>query len=254
MDKINAVILAGGTKRDAVWNGVDNKAFLDVNGRWMVEYVVEALKMSEYIGEIAVVGPVEQLRSRLNEIIDHYLEDRGSLFDNINEGVTPFMRDEGVIMITSDIPMIDGYIVDDFIRRCGEKEGADLYYPIVEKHVNEFKYPGFERTYVKLKEGTFTGGNVVFINPRVVGPCEEAARKAISHRKSPWKICHMLGPKFLAMLLMGTLSIRMVEERLSQILQLRGTAVITPYPELANDVDKPTDLHAVIKHLSKKQV
>ena len=37
MDKINAIILAGDSKKGAIKAGVDNKSFLTIGGKWMVE-------------------------------------------------------------------------------------------------------------------------------------------------------------------------------------------------------------------------
>ena len=44
----------------------------------------------------------------------------------------PFKEDANVIIVSSDIPMITGRVIDDFIDRCADKD-ADLCYPIVAK-------------------------------------------------------------------------------------------------------------------------
>jgi len=240
MSKINAVILAG-----------DSKSFMEIYGKWMVEYVVEALRSSPYVGKISIVGEVEKLEERLGEQIDYYVEKRGDIFDNLEAGLESLGETDSVLVATSDIPMIREEIITDFIKRCHDIK-ADLCYPIVEKGLNDDKYPGFHRTYVRMKEGIFTGGNLIYINPKIIKNCTDFARKVIEYRKKPWEIGRLLGFRFLLMLTMGTLSISRVEERVKQLLNIRATAIISPFPELANDVDKPSDLEKVYEYLLDK--
>lgn len=250
MDKINAIVLAGDSKNEAVKDGVNNKSFLTIRGKWMVEYVVEAIRLSPYIDKISIVGPVKKLERKLGEKVDYYVEERGDIFDNLEAGLEPFDKNGYVLVATSDIPMIREEIVNDFIRRCDDIK-ADLCYPIVEKHVNDDKYPGFHRTYVKMREGIFTGGNIFYVNAGIIKPCAEFARKVIAYRKKPWKTGKLLGIRFLIMLLTGMLSISSVEERIWQLLNIRAVAIISPFPELANDLDKSSDLEMMYKYFSE---
>ncbi len=245
---INAVILAGDNQSDVAEISVSNKALLPICGKPMVEYVVDALHKSSFIGKIAIVGPAELLRDCLGHRADYYLEGAGTFFGNLNSAIQPFLEDRGVLIVTSDIPMLTGEVVDDFIKEC-LKQNADLCYPIVEKSVNESKFPGFKRTYVGLKEGTFTGGNIFYINPAVLGPCHNFALKLIEYRKKPWKTAKLLGLDFLTMLTLGVLPISKIEQRFSELLNIKAVAIISPFPELANDVDKPSDVEMVEKYL-----
>jgi molybdopterin-guanine dinucleotide biosynthesis protein A len=249
MTQINAIILAGDNKKGFVQQGVDNKALLPINEKPMVEYVVDALRGSPFIDKISITGPVSLLKEHLGNKADYYMEGSESLFENIKLGIQPFANDHAVLIVTSDIPMITGEMVTDFIRRC-LKQGGDFCYPIVEKHLNEERFPGVERTYVRLKEGTYTGGNIIYLNPAVIGPCEEFARKVIEFRKQPWKTSRLLGLKFLVGLLLGMLSIPKVEERFCKLLDIKASAIIMPYPEIGNDVDKPSDVEMVMRHFS----
>jgi len=250
MNKINAVVLAGDSKKGVVQKDVDNKSLLPICGKPMVEYVVDALRDTPLIDKISITGPISLLREHLGDKVDFYIESRETLFDNVNAGMEPFASDSAILLVTSDIPMITGEMVMDFIERC-VKQGGDLCYPIIEKQMNEEHFPGVERTYVKLKEGTYTGGNIIYLNPAVVGPCEEFARKVIAYRKKPWKTGKLLGLKFLVRLLIGMLSIPKVEARFSQLLDIEAAAIVSPYPEIGNDVDKPSDVEMVNRYFKK---
>lgn len=234
------VILAGDNQSDVEAVNVPNKALLNICGRPMIEYVVDALRTSSSVGRISIVGPVESLRAYLGQKVDYYFEGTGSFFENLDAAMQPFRN---------DVPMITGEVIDDFINRC-ITTGADLCYPIVEKSINECMFPGFKRTYVKLKEGTFTGGNIFYINPAVMDSCRHFAALLVKYRKTPWKTARLLGLDLLAMLSLGVLSISRIEQRFSELLGIKAVAVISPFPQLANDVDKPSDIEMVEKYLS----
>lgn len=246
---VNSIILAGDSKKVTVEEGVANKSLVYIQGKPMVAYVVDALREAKKVGKISVVGPVDELKPLLGDKVDFYFPDTESLFDNIRIGIVPFRSDHRILIITSDIPMIRGEMIDDFIRES-ENCGADFCYPIVGKERNEEIFPGSKRTYVHLKEGTFTGGNAIYMDPQVIDRCEEFSRKLIDFRKKPWKTGKLLGLKFLVMFFLGALSIPKIEDRFAEILGIRATAIICDHPEIGNDVDKPEDIEMVRSYLS----
>lgn len=64
MDKVNVLIMAGDSGKREYDNQITNKSLIDVSGKWMVEYVVDALRDSGMIARIAIVGPAEILKSQ----------------------------------------------------------------------------------------------------------------------------------------------------------------------------------------------
>lgn len=246
MEKVKAVVLAGGSYKDDL--DINNKSFIEIGGRWIVEYVVDGLRDSNLVDGISIIGPVDRLKERLQGKVDHFIQEDKDLLVNLQKGLTPFKDQDFVLVVTSDIPMINGQVVTDFVQRCYDQP-ADLCYPIVDKRVNDKLFPGFTRTYVKLREGTFTGGNILGLNPKVVEDCEDLARKIIDNRKKPWDIGKFLGSKILILLATGKLSISHLEKRFFELLGIKARAIINPYPELANDIDKPEDVELVKYYL-----
>ena len=155
------VIVLAGENKDTV-----NKAFYKIKDKYMIEYVVETLRESESIDRIAVVGPKDKLESAIGGIVDYVIEGTGSIVSNILLALECFPEANKILVVTSDIPMITREAMEDFIARCNEKD-VDLCYSIVDKKVNDQKYPGVRRTYARLWEGRFTGGNVFCFNPAV---------------------------------------------------------------------------------------
>lgn len=242
---VNAVILAG----DSEENGV-SKALRLIASRYMIEYVISSLRESECVGKIYVVGD-ENLKEKIEYLVDGWIKACGGIMENIRHSVE-IMGDleTPCIIVTSDIPMVKGEAIRDFVEKC-QLESIDLGYPIIDKKLNDQKYPDVKRTYVKLKEGTYTGGNIVYFNPKIVENCTRKAEQLIEYRKNPLKMGRILGFTFLIRLLLGRLPISKVEDKIQKMFDIRGSAILTDYPEIGNDVDKPSDIEFVNKYLDK---
>ncbi|MBT1278479.1 nucleotidyltransferase family protein [Thermoanaerobacter sp. CM-CNRG TB177] len=242
---MNAIILAGSTKEDKL----PDKAFIEIKGKYMISYVIEALRGCDKIDKIAVVGDPEKLKKVVG--IDVIIEQADNIMDNVLKGVELFKNDKRVLILTCDIPMLTKEAVCDFIEKS-EATGADLCYPIVRKEDNLKKFPEAKRTYARVKEGVFTGGNIFYVNPGIIDRLIKDAKQFIAYRKRPWKLGKLLGGKILFLFLIGRLSISHIEKKAEELFNINGKAIISEYPEIGNDVDKEEDVVMATKYLSRK--
>ncbi len=244
------VIVLAGEKKDNNNNVGEelNKAFYKIRDKHMVEYVVETLRKSKGIEKIAVVGPKDKLKSVFGGMVDYIIEGSGSIVSNVLLTLECFPEDRKVLIVTSDIPMITRESIEDFIERCRGKD-ADLYYSIVDKKVNDLRYPGVRRTYARLWEGRFTGGNVFCFNPAAKDKCKDFFEKMLEYRKSPAKMARILGFGFLLRLALGILTINAIQKKCESLLDVRAAVIISPYPEIGNDVDSLSDLKIIEKYM-----
>ncbi|MDR3592705.1 MAG: nucleotidyltransferase family protein [Negativicutes bacterium] len=242
----DAIILAGGenSKRLSTYTPQCYEALIEIAGKPMVTFVAEALAASRQVDRIFVLGPAEALARCKFPPGCIILEGGQTIVKTIRIGMAALEHSRRVLVATADIPLLTAAAVDDFLAQCARVE-ADLYYPIVPQEVNERHYPGNRRTYVRLKEGTFTGGNLFLVNPAIVERCVDVAEAMIDNRKNPLKLCRMLGWSFVVRFLCGILRLKDVEKRVSELLQVTGAVILSPYPELGIDVDKPSDLEMV---------
>lgn len=249
---MNVIVLAG-EKKDNNPNNLSeekiNKAFYRIRNKYMIEYVIETLRNAKYIDKIAVVGPKEKLEPVIGSIVDHIAEGTDSIVSNIFLGLEFFPDEKEMLIVTSDIPMITVEAIEDFIDRS-RLQNVDLCYSIVDKKVNDEKYPGVRRTYARLWEGQFTGGNVFYFNPEIKDRCRDFVDKMLEYRKSPAKMAGMLGFVFIIKLALGILTINAVQKKCEKLLGIRCAAVISPYPEIGNDVDRISDLELIEKYIS----
>lgn len=251
---VDAIVLAGAanTGRLQEVSSAASEAMIPVCGRPMVWYVIKALVESERIRRVIVVGPPELAALRFGEPHDGrilYLPSGQSMIENLMRAVDHVRDQERVLVVTSDIPLLTKEAVADFLDRCRSVD-ADVYYSIVSRETNEAAYPGVQRTYVTLKEGTFTGGNVALVAPSALMRGRRMIEQAYVLRKKPVKLARLLGLRFLVKLALRRLSVSEIEQRVADILGCRGVAVESPYPEVGIDVDKPSDLALVERKLA----
>ncbi len=250
--EIDAIVLAGAINNGKLQeiSSCEHEAMILINGKPMVGYVVETLQRVSGVRQMAVVGP-DELRPIFNGTIP-IIKPGETLADSIKNGLDYLNTSRMVLLVTADIPLVSEEALEDFLLRCSDLDG-DLFYPVVSKEANDKLYPGVERTYVQLKEGTFTGGNIFLIAPAVIENCHAIIRRAIALRKKPIQLSRLLGISFIIKLLLHSLSISEIEKRVKAIFEIKGVAVISPYPEIGIDVDKTSDWQLAEDLLSKAE-
>lgn len=242
----DAIILAGGenSKEMCQHTPQSYEALIDIAGKPMVTFVADALARSRQVDRIFVLGPVAELANCDFPPGTQLVANGPTIIETIRLGMRALGHDRPVLVATADIPLLTAEAVNDFLAQCGKVE-ADLYYPIVPKEVNELNFPGNKRTYVRLREGVFTGGNLFLVRPGIVEQCALVAEKFIAERKHPLVLCRMLGWSFVIRFLLGVLCLADVQQRVAELLGVRGAVVKSPFAELGIDVDKPSDLELV---------
>lgn len=239
IERVDAVILAGGS---GIEEGNPAKSMLPLGSRLMVDYVVDALKNCQSVENIVLVGP-EELKSYYGPETRCLLALPGAtLLESFMSGVDALETSSPWILVcTGDIPFLTTEAVDDYLAQC-QKQDVDFYYPIIRKETAERRFPGVRRTYASLREGSFTGGNLLLIRREIIQRCLSTAEEFVRLRKNPAALARLVGFGMLWKYFLGQLTIAEAERRVSHLLGVRGTAVISGYPEIGVDVDKPSDL------------
>ncbi|MDF2569288.1 MAG: MobA-like transferase domain protein [Sporomusa sp.] len=243
---VDAIILAGGenSKHLNRYTSQPYEALIDIAGKPMVEFVAGALAASSLISRIFIAGPASEL-AKCNFPEKVVIVAGGqTIMETISLGVKALGHENLTLVVTADIPLLTPGAVEDFLSQCDGMH-ADLYYPIVTRSDHECRFPGNKRTYVRLNEGTFTGGNIFLVNPKIVPQCMQVAERIIGNRKNPFKLCCLLGWTFVVQFIFGRLKLSQVEKRAGDILGIKGAVIRSQYPELGIDVDKPSDLELV---------
>lgn len=247
--QVSAIILGGGTIKE---NENFPKSLLEFEGRTLLSIAVDACVASKFVKDVCIVAPEKALGTISNSSLPSILkvESTPDLTENIFNSVKALNGEEYILIVSGDLPFITGGILDGFINEClpGDYGG---YYPILEEKMLEEAYPGTKRTYAKLREGTFTGGNVFVVKKSVILANEAMIRKFFEARKNPLKLAMIAGLLFLLKAFFGMLSIEEAEERASRLVKAPLKAVRTKFPEIGIDIDKQADIEFARKYQNK---
>lgn len=240
--RVDAAVLAGGGPEPGLPDGVPNKTFLSVAGKLLVERVVEALREVPHVGRLVVVAP-PTLPARVAALCDRVVPDRGSLLANVEAAVRSLDGAAWVLFCAGDLPLLTGRAVARFLDACAARP-ADFYYGVVRKEDLEARFPNARKTFVRVREGSFTGSGLVLARLGVVERLRELLEQAVEARKNPARLASLFGGGYVVKYLTGRLTVADVERRAFELTGLRGAAVVCPDPEVALDVDvgKPENL------------
>ncbi len=247
----DAVVLAGGGKPEPLTDmeGVSNKAFIPIHGKALLAYIIEALRGAPSVGRLVVVGPEQGLKNlRLEGYSFDPVPETGGMLDNLAAGFALTDREKPCLVVTGDIPLLNAEVTENFLALCAPHD-HDLYYPVISRETCLARFPETERTYVRLKEGHLTGGNMGLLKPAWFLENRARLELFISYRKKPLKLLRILPVSFLFKYLLKTLSVSDLENHLSRLLALQARAVFCDCVEIAVDVDKPGDLEVVKRAL-----
>jgi MobA-like NTP transferase domain len=230
------------------------KALLDMDGRTMLERVIDALQAADNVGRIVVIGLGSDMGMTFARPIDKHLPDAGSMVANVLSGVAWLRQTdpgvEEVLFCTSDIPTITGPIVDDFVDRCRPFDQG-IYYILVTKAAMEERFPHSNRTYVKLKGADVAGGDMSIARVEVADAHEELWMALTDARKHAWKLARIVGIGVLFRFLFRRLGIKEIQETAERIVQMPVKVVLDPPAELAMDADKPEQVEMLRAELRR---
>jgi GTP:adenosylcobinamide-phosphate guanylyltransferase len=245
---VDAVILAGAPAGPEMSPEDEtlSRAMVMIGTKTMLQWIVDALKSSKSIGRIIAVGDVSA------DGLDEVVEPCHSFLGNLMLGVDACGHNEPVLVLSSDIPMLTGEAIDDFVTRA-LATGGEMCYPIITKESCVEKYPDMKRTYLKTREGTFTGGNMLILSPAFMKRNEQRISDAYAARKKVFALARMIGFGVLIRAILAqalfpsVLPIPTLERAVSRMLGGHVAVIPTDYPEIGEDVDKASDLEAVRK-------
>jgi len=232
----DALVLAGGPP-DPAFPEAPNKAFAVLRGEPMVAYVLRALRGAGSIDRIALVGP-KTVPAGVTAYADLVVPERGGLLENLAEGLSAIGTGAGVLAAAADIPLVTSSAVDAFVEAASAMD-AECVYGVVRREDVLRLVPSARKTFVKMRDGTFTGGSLVFVRPDAFTRARALIERAVQARKRPWELARLFGAGTIAGLLAGTLRIADLEAQAARLTGVRARALVGPWPEIALDVDSP---------------
>lgn len=252
---MDAIVTAGGIPlpEDPLYlytNG-DSKALVDIVGKPMIQWVLDALGESKHVDNVIIIGLSPKSDITCQKPL-HFISNQGRMLANIVAGVEKSLEldptTEYVLVASSDIPGINAEMVDWLIETCMETR-EDIYYGVVPREVMEARYPESKRTYTKLKDMHLCGADIHITHVRMATDHLEMWEELIGNRKSPLKQAATIG--FGTLFRVATRSITLDElvGVITKRLGITGRPIVWEYAEPGMDVDKPHQLELLRKDM-----
>lgn len=247
---MEAIVLAGGIPRpgDPLYPHTKGgyKAMMSIASKPMIQWVLTALGGSKHITRVFVVGLIDPGDLHCPKP-NKFLPGENGLLGNVKIGLhhiqTHHPESNRILIVSSDIPTITPSIIDWRVETAMDYD-CDFDYALVERKVMEMRFPGAERTYVRLKELEVCGGDLTVVRVGILRQ-ETLWERLIAARKSVFRQMSILGVPLLLKFLTRRLSLAEAEQKAGERFGLKGRGQLCPYAELAMDIDTPTQFELV---------
>lgn len=257
--KMNAIVTAGGIPQPGdklyEYSNGDSKALIDVAGKPMVQWILDALGEAKLVDQVIVIGLSAKSGLTCKKPL-HFVSNQGRMLANIVTGVNKSLelnpKGEYVMLVSSDIPAIKGDMVDWLIKTTMQTKD-DLYYGVCPREVMEARFPTSNRTFTKLKDMEVCGSDINVIHVSMTTDHLDTWEQLIGNRKSPLRQAGVIGIDTLIQLAFKQFTLQALVERASQRIGIKGRAIIWDKAEPCMDVDKPHQLELMREDIARQQ-
>lgn len=247
--------MAGGTigRGDPIYESARGgpKALMEIAGKPMVQWVVDALNRSQHVDSLFIVGLSEECHLYSGKPV-YYLKGGKNLMDSLLTGaykVVELKPDSGYcLLVSADIPTITGKIIDWLITSANEP-GIDIFYSVIPRPVMEQRFPESKRSYIRVKDITICGGDMHVINAQRAINDNAIWKRILESRKFLIRQLMILGFDVLLRVIFRKPTLEEGVKLASRRLGINGRVLISPYAELGMDVDKPHQLKIIENEL-----
>jgi len=255
---MDAIVIAGGIPlpEDLLYPYTEghSKALLDIAGKPMVQWVLDALSNAKKVDNVIIIGITEKSGVQCSRPT-YYLQNEGHMLANIVAGVDKSLelnpKTERVLIVSSDIPALTAEMVDWLVSQI-EETPADIYYGVIPREVVEKRYPDSHRTWTHLKGMDVCGADINAAHVRMTIEHMDMWETLIGNRKSPLKQAAAIGYDTLLLLLFRQLTLEDAVVRVCERIGIQGKAIVWPWAEAGMDVDKPHQLELMRKDLKRR--
>ena len=252
--QLPCIITAGGipTPRDplfALTNGRP-KAMLDMHGRPMLQWVLDGVQGAACVGEVVVVGlddAADRDALRPQRPV-HHLPNQRSLVGNVQVGLQWVRQNlpeaQMALLCSADIPHLQSFMVDELVAECAPFDKL-FYYTIAERKIIEAQYPNSGRTFTKLRNAEFAGGDLFVVQLKVLEKTQPAFWESLTNaRKRPWQMAKLVGLGTLWRLLTRQLTVGEAAELAGRMMGADGPigVIFLRHAAVAMDADKPAQV------------
>ncbi len=256
---MDAIVTAGGIPRPEdplyTYSHGDSKALIDIAGKPMVQWVLDALGDSKKVDNVIIVGLSPKTGVTCKKPT-YFVSNQGRMLANIVTGIDKVLeinkKSQYVLIVSSDIPTLKPEMVDWLVDTCMETKD-DLYYGICPREVMEQRFPNSKRTYTKLKDIDLCGADINIAHVRMATEHLDLWEALIGSRKNALRQASMVGWDTFFQVATRSITLDDLAEKVARRIGVKGRVIVWDRAEPCMDVDKPHQLELLREDLTKQQ-
>lgn len=257
---MHCLVLAGGVPRPGEALNEETrggpKALLDLAGRPMVQWVLDALAASGRIDGVVLAGLDGGGGEELAFDGDLDLVPQcGPLAANLFAGIQRLLElapGRRAVYCWSDIPLATGEMMRRFLDRADGVD-ADVVAGLVARAALEDRFCKLEELWLKLADGPFLAADFGVFDPSRAEPVRDPLGVLTTRRKSAISQARTVGLGVLIRYLLGRLDRSALERVLLRRYGIRARILVVDDPELALDVDGLASLAICRRELGERR-
>jgi len=250
--RYDTVVLAGGINTRELYPGYTPgfKALVELEGRPLIRYVLDALQASRSVGRIGIVGSEPDLRPIVGPDIPISPASE-SFLGSVMSGLAVFPDEHRILLTTADLAMLTAEVVDEFAALCARQQPAyaeNLFISAVPKSAFTGPFAACGKLFMEFKDNPVCHGNLLMANPALLR--NEAAMDRLNAvyaaRKNIFTSALSFGLGLGLAYVFGVhlfhwLTMEKVAEMASERFGFGFVPLSFPHPEVAIDVDEAGD-------------
>jgi len=202
------------------------KSLVPIGGRPAIARLIDHLKASGSVERVVVVGDETVLDAASEADVRVMAQSTESA--SVMTGIAAAEGAERCLVMAGDMPLATSEAISDFLNSAPD---AGVVYPVTSKEDVEELFPTRKTSYVKAKEGRFTGSSCLLFRKDAALAREKVLVDLLEARKNPTALLGLIGPMVGLKMMLSTLSLGEFERHLSEGLGLECRLFSLDSPE-----------------------
>lgn len=231
----------------------DPKAMMEISGKPMIQWVVDALAGARQVHNVIIVGlsPKNELKCKKPLF---YVSNQGKMLPNLTAGVEKSLelnnKSQEVLIVSSHNPALRAGMVDWFID-ASRKTQDDLYFGVCKRETFESRYPGAKQSYLNFQDMQVCSASVYVVHIHTITEHGRSVEQLFSDSKNPFRRALPALEEAFFSLFAKQLSLQEIVERLNKRTGVQSRALLWPNAEPCMDVETPAQLEMIRADFAK---
>lgn len=253
---VDALILAGRRSGEtdplATVDNVAHKALLVAGGKPLIRRVCEALRFSNRVERISIAAPQDIRELIAVTIADienwNFVDVQGSPAKSVLSSIEAIPEGRALLVTTCDHALLTPAIICEFLDAA---RGGAAAAACVEKGNYQRKFPNSRRTFIRLKDLSFSGANLFWFDGTRARGLADFWRRLEAKRKNPAAMAREIGVFSALSYALGMMTKAGLERTIKSKTGVDVKLAPVSDATAAIDVDKPEDLALVREILAR---